>query len=248
MNKITEIVFGDSLCRELKNSSFSRDNEIIKFGILFSVANFSSSSTSSLELNMNKEYIPDARQSLDNIENRLEVAFQNNSKIRIWTTHKQVDSYLMFLYTCSYFRNKNYDLYVLFSDEYDQHCYSPSCMVEKELEELAKIEHKLSKEEIDKYASKWEQVVKCNSEMRVIENNEIKNVSLDYYNDIILDKLREFGQVETVVLIGNLMRDIHLFDSLFMYLVERLIELGDIIVVKREDRLWKSVIKVMEKN
>lgn len=41
--------------------------------------------------------------SLKNIINDLKECIKNNDKIRIWTTHNQIDSYLMFLYVCNFF-------------------------------------------------------------------------------------------------------------------------------------------------
>lgn len=125
----------------------------------------------------------------------------------------------MFLYVCDYFSNIEYDLYVLFSDEFDKECYSPSCMNEKELKELSKLEHKLTKEEIKKYSNEWKKVINNNLDMRIIENNKVKSVIFDYYNDIILNKLNELGEVKMVSLVSRLMSDIHLYDTVFIYLI-----------------------------
>ena len=182
--------------------------------------------------------------SLKNINDDLEESIKNNNKIRIWTTHKQIDSYLMFLYVCSYFSTTNSELYVLFSDEFDKNYYSPSCMNESELEELSKLEHKITKEEIKKYSNEWTEIVNNNLDMRIIENNKVKSVAFDYYNDIILNKLNELGEVKMVILVGRLMSDIHLYDTVFTYLIYRLIKKEKIIVTIKNERYWKSIIKV----
>ena len=130
----------------------------------------------------------------------------------------------MFLYVCNYFSNIDSNLYVLFSDEFDKECPSPSCMNEKELEELSKLEHKLTKEEIKKYSNEWKEIINDNLDMRIIENNNVKSVTFDYYNDIILNKLNELGEVKMVSLVGRLMSDIHLYDTVFTYLIYRLIK------------------------
>ena len=41
MEKISEVVFGDSLCHEIKISKFSKNNTIIKFDPLFSICDLS---------------------------------------------------------------------------------------------------------------------------------------------------------------------------------------------------------------
>ena len=150
----------------------------------------------------------------------------------------------MFLYVCNYFSNIECNLYVLFSDEFDKECYSPSCMNENELEELSKLEHKLTKEEIKKYSNEWKEIINDNLDMRIIENNKVKSVTFDYYNDIILNKLNELGEVKMVSLVGRLMSDIHLYDTVFTYLIYRLIKEEKIIVIGKDERYWKSIIKI----
>lgn len=251
MNNITEVLFGDSLCHEIKEGNFSKYNKIIKFDPLLSICDLSNINKSILTLNndyclISSEIYDDVSNiySLKNINKDLEESVKNNNKIRIWTTHKQIDSYLMFLYICNFISNTDTDLYALFSDEFDKEYYSPSCMNEKELEELSKLEHKLSKEEIKKYSNEWKEILNDNQDMRIIEDNKVKSVTFDYYNDIILNKLNELGEVKVVRLVGRLMRDIHLYDTVFGYLIYRLIKQEKIIITNNDERYWKSIIKI----
>ena len=251
MVNITEVVFGDSLYHEIKISRFSKNNKIIKFGLLFSICDLSNIDKGILTLNneycdliSSEIYDISNTSSLKDIINGLEESIKNNNKIRIWTTHKQIDSYLMFLYVCNYFSNIDANLYVLFSDEFDSDFFSPSCMNEKELEELSKLEHKLTKDEIKRYSNEWNKIINDNLDMRIVENNKVKSVTFDYYNDIILNKLNELGEVKVVGLVGRLMSDIHLYDTVFTYLIYRLIKEEKIIVIYKDQRYWKSIIKV----
>lgn len=251
MKNITEVVFGDSLFYQIKTSDFSKENKIIKFDTLFSICDLSNTNRDILTLNddycnlISKElsYKVSNTYSLKKIINDLKESIKNNDKIRIWTTHNQIDSYLMFLYVCNFFKNTQYDLYVLFSDEYDKECYSPSCMTEEELKKLLKLEHKLTKEQIENYSNEWDIIVKDNLSMKIIENNKVMSVSFDYYNDIILDKLNELGEVKVVRLVGKLMSNIHLYDTIFTYLISRLIIDEKIIITKKEKRYWLCTIK-----
>lgn len=250
MKNITEVVFGDSLCHEIKISNFSQNNTIVKFEPLFSICDLSNIDKHILTLNdeycdliSSEIYDVSNTYSLKNINNDLEESVKNKNKIRIWTTHNQIDSYLMFIYVCNYFSNTDSDLYVLFSDEFDKECYSPSCMNENELEELSKLEHKLTKNEIKKYSNEWNEIINDNLDMRIIENNKVKSVTFDYYNDIILNKLNELGEVKMVSLVGRLMSDIHLYDTVFTYLIYRLIKEEKIIITNNDERYWKSTIK-----
>ena len=54
MKNITEVVFGDSLCYEIKKSKFANNNLIIKFDMLFSICNLSNINKNII--NLNDEY------------------------------------------------------------------------------------------------------------------------------------------------------------------------------------------------
>ena len=130
MENITEVVFGDSLSHEIKMSKFSKNNTIIKFEPLFSICDLSNIDKYILTLNdeycdltSSEIYDVSNTYSLKNIIKDIEESIKKKNKIRIWTTHKQIDSYLMFLYVCNYFSNTDSELYVLFSDEFDKECY-----------------------------------------------------------------------------------------------------------------------------
>ena len=75
------------------------------------------------------------------------------------------------LYICNILKNIECDLYVTYSDEYDntENYISPSVMDSKELEKLANLEHKISKDDKFKYSNIWEELVNNNSEMRILE-------------------------------------------------------------------------------
>jgi len=255
MSNIIDVIDGDSLYFEIKKSKFIKNNKIVKFDIPFSICDLSNINNYIVRLKddysdlielMEKEimYKPSKESSIKKQVIEIEEAIKNNNKIRIWTTHKEINAYMMLLYICNYFSDKDCDLYVLFSDELDEKLYSPSCMNEHELEELSKLEHKLTKEEIQEYNSIWKQIINTNSDMRIMENNNVKCVSFDYYNDTILDLLKELGEVKTIKLVARLMTNIYFSDIFLTYLIYRLIKKGIIIITKKEKRLWESTIKI----
>jgi len=43
-----------------------------------------------------------------------------------------------------------------------------------------------------------------------------------------------------------LMSDIHLYDTVFTYLIYRLIKEGKIIIADKDERYWKSIIKTQK--
>ena len=249
MNDITEIIYGDSLYHTIKQCDFV-GNKIIKFDKFLSFADLSNIDKNQIKLNkdfcnfiypeINHKF--DVIESMENINKELDDSVKRNSKIRIWSTRKESESYLTFIYVCNYLINSSCNIYVIFSDEYDNECYSPACMNELELKELTKLEHKLSKEEIFKYATEWKKVAEDNQDMRIMENNKVKSASLDYYNDIILNKLSELGEIKSVSLIANLMKDYHISDICILYLINRLIKSNKIKIIKEGKSLWHSII------
>ena len=82
------------------------------------------------------------------------------------------------------------------------------------------------------------------SDMRIMENQKVKLVSYDYFNDILLNKLTELGEVKISVLAGHIMSNLHIADTVILYLVERLINLNKITVIENDDRLWNCIIKI----
>ena len=190
MNNIVEIVYGDSLYYTIKQCDFIGD-KVIKFDKFLSFADLSNIDKNIIKLTEDfRDFIyPEINhkfetiETMDKLNKELDYAVKRNSKIRIWSTHQESESYLTFIYVCNYLFNSNCDLYVTFSDEYDKECYSPTCMNEPELKELIRLEHKLSKEEIFEYAIEWKKVVECNSDMRVMENDRVK-VTILYKKEI----------------------------------------------------------------
>ncbi len=244
--KTLEIVFGNSCYMTMKNSSL-RSNNILLCNLLLNVGDLSTIYQYRINIpdelcNENGNYF---------FENEIAIineVIKRKDKIRIWTSHYNVYSYLIMLYICNIVKNIDYELYVTYSDEYnnDKNCISPSMMNSKELENLSKLEHKLSKNDILKFSDVWEELVKNNSEMRVLENGIVKSVSINYYDSIILDKLKLLGTVKVSKLVAMLIQEIYLMDILYVYLIKKLIKNGKIKIVKiNNDRFFDNVIELV---
>ena len=181
------------------------------------------------------------KESIDKLKSYI----QNNKDIRIWTSHYEINSYLLMLYICNYLQNKDCNIYVVFSDEYNKDCYSPTCMNAPELNKLKDLEHKLNKNEINSYSSKLLDIVNENSDIRLLEDNNVKSVSYDYLNDYILIKLKKLGSTKISKLTIEIMKDYHLIDLLVFYLIRRLINENKIIIVtKNEDNSFEDIISI----
>ena len=149
------------------------------------------------------------------------------------------------LYVCKLVQKNNYELYVIYSDEYSKDYISPSMVDSDNFVNLSQIEHKLSNNEINNFANEWIKIVRDNSEMRVLENGKIKSVSINYYDNLILEKLKLLGQVKVAKLVALLMSEVYLADSLYVYLINRLIKNNKIkIVNENNNRFFDNVIDI----
>lgn len=117
-------------------------------------------------------------------------------------------------------------------------------MRESELEELIKFEHKLSKEEIRKHSNEWQIIKNNKSDMRILENKKVKLVSFNYYNEEILNLLKELGEVKIVRLVGLFMNNHYLQDLVISYFVSKLISDKKIKVIKYGERFFENVIAI----
>lgn len=216
-----DVVFGNSCYSTLKNSQLN--NNILMFNVKFNVGNLSNIENFNIKIpeklyfERNDVYFKEEYDTI--IKNII-----NKNKIRIWTGRKDIYSYLIMLYISNVVKKYDYDLYVLYCDEYDENYPSPSVMNEEELRLLSKLEHKLSVKEINDNAKIWNDLISKNTDLRVIDNNDIKSVSFDFYDNFILDNLKIMGRVKISSLVGKLMQQVYLHDNMWVYLIERLIE------------------------
>ena len=241
--EILEVVFGNSCYMTMKNSSL-QNIEILLFNLLLNVGDLSKIDENQIVI---PKYLCNER---NNYSFKKEVAIINKSikekkKIRIWTSHYDVYSYLIMLYVCKLVQKNNYELYVIYSDEYSKDYISPSMVDSDNFANLSQIEHKLSDNEINNFANEWIKIVRDNSEMRVLENGKIKSVSINYYDNLILEKLKLLGQVKVAKLVALLMSEVYLADSLYVYLINRLIKNNKIkIVNENNNRFFDNVIDI----
>ena len=113
------------------------------------------------------------------------------------------------------------------------------------INKLKDLEHKLNKNEINSYSSKWLDIVNENSNLRLLEDNNVKSVSYDYLNDYILNKLKKLGSTKISKLTIEIMKDYPLIDLLVFYLIRRLIDKNEIIIVtKNENNSFEDIVSI----
>lgn len=217
-----EVVFGNSCYNTMKNSSLNNNNILI-FNALFNIGDLSNIKNYIIKV---PENLPTEERNT-NFKNEHDIIINNiksKNKIRVWTGRQDIYSYLIMLYICSIIKEYNYELYVLYSDDYNKDYPSPRVLNENELEKLSKLEHKLTTKELEDNVKIWNKLVYENSSLRIIDNGIIKSVSLNFYDNYILEKLTQIGKVKFIKLVGIIMQDIYLIDSMIIYLINRLIE------------------------
>lgn len=240
---VLEIVFGHSCYYTMKRSNLSSNN-IIMFNVLFNISDLSNVENFRVKIPEQlffEEKNINFKEEYDIIINNI----KEGNKIRIWTSRKDIYSYLLMLYVCNIINTYNYELYVLYSDDYNKDFLSPSVMMENELEKLSMLEYKLTNKEISDNASTWKKLVYENSDLRVIEGENVKSVSLNYYNSYILDTLQQLGKVKMSELVGTLMSNVYLNDITYVYLIERLIDSKKIkITLNKNIRYFENLVEI----
>ena len=240
---ILEVVFGNSCYYTMKKSKLN-NNDILMFNVLFNIGDLSN--IENFKVKIPKQlFFEDGN---NNFKQEYDIIIDNikkGNKIRVWTSKKHIYSYLIMLYICSIINLYNYELYVLYSDDYNEDYPSPSVMNEKELEELSKLEHKLTNMEINENANTWRKLVNENSDLRIIDQGCVKSASLNYCDCYILDTLQLLGKVKISRLVGTLMQNVYLTDTMYVYLIKRLIKNKKIkITLNSSTRYFENLIEI----
>lgn len=242
--KTIEIIYGDSLNHTMRKSKLS-ENEIIKLDTPFSIADLSKIDEYKIILPKeiyDENIILDFSEEIDKI-NKLTTS---NNILRVWTSHQDADSYILLSYIANYIKNLKSDLYVIYSDEFNREIKSPSMMRESELERISEFTHKLSKEEIEELSLLWNKIVTTKADMRINENDEIKLVSYDYFDNLLIEKLKIAKEEKIISLAADMLSNYHLTDTIFVFLIERLINKNKIIITKKDEVFCRSIVKVNE--
>lgn len=240
-NKIIEVVHDYSETGCLKQTDF-KNNLIVclplelNFGNLKLLDNYDRSSIKVLFSDF--DYLPfETDFNFKNEINELKTLAKEVDKIRVWSSRISASDYLLFLYICYLFSDKN--ISVIFTDEYNEYAWGIGCMTCDEVNKLTSYEHALSQQEKDKYIDEWKKVVEENSNLRYIKDNKIISVDINYFDDIIISYLKEEKEMMIYSLVAKLMCNFVIDsngDFLYLYLINRLIDNGRIKVIGKDDK------------
>lgn len=184
----------------------------------------------------NSSYIEAFNELLDNVN--------SDTKIRIWSSKKDDDDYMLLLFLCNFLKDKTNKISVIFSSDYKS-VSSINTLDYKEIESLLNYEKSLSEEEIQLFSNQWENLFEINSELRVLDEGKVKNKKYADYYDNILNILREEGLCTIASLIADCMikRVINnAGDWLYLFLIDHLIELNKIKIIEKGTRHFADII------
>lgn len=173
----------------------------------------------------------------------------NDTIIRIWSSRKNDYDYMLLLFLCNFLKDKINTINVVFASDYNELQYSINFLDYKKVNDVLKYEKTLSKDEINTYAKEWKNLVEINSELRVLENGEVKNKRYSDYHDIILSILKERTPCKIASLIGECMGKEVLNDArdfVYLTLIDQLIDLNKIKIVEKGTRHFVYTIDLVK--
>ena len=146
---------------------------------------------------------------------------------------------MMLLFLCNFLKDNINTINVVFSSDYNELQYSINFLDYKKVNDVLKYEKTLSKDEIKAYAKEWNNLVEINSELRVLENGEVKSKKYSDYYDILLNILKGIAPCKIGNLIGECMAKEVLNDDrdfVYLTLIDQLMDLGKIKIIKQGAR------------
>lgn len=166
--------------------------------------------------------------------------------IRIWSSRLDSGSYLSMLYALNYFKEKKYDIKIIFTDdliykEKNGNKYkvrSLSGCGNEDIQKLLNLETKLTTNDYNKYVDEWIKAVDENAPLRIMYKGNLKGIDYSFFDKYIFDELKKVKHLTKIELCVNIMIN---------YTTE-LGNIGDIIIMTRIDELIENnKIKVIGK-
>lgn len=171
--------------------------------------------------------------------------------VRIWSSKKNANDYLLVYYMCNLLRNMKIPISVIYTTDYNEYVLHIAQMKKEEFLCFFDYQKRLSKEEVNKFAMKWDKLVEENGELRVCVGGTIVSKNYRDYDEIILSMLHkiqlEDGICTKSKLVGRFMAQEIISDMsvrMGYFLINRLIQNGKIKVVKRDAKEFHDVISL----
>lgn len=161
----------------------------------------------------------------------------NENKIRIWYSSLDNEDMCSLYFLVSYFCNKNIEIYIC--DIATEEKFSFSSYLSSEIKELSKNTILLNNKEKMKYKEKWENLVKENDDLRILNKGTLMSFSFDYLDSKILDIIKNNKNIEYFELIGKCISEKicgFYIDLIFMTRVDELISKGLVKVIEKNNK------------
>lgn len=179
--------------------------------------------------------------------NKISNNINDDTKIRIWSSKEDDDDYMMLLFLCNFLKDKTDKISVIFTSDYSEYAWDLISIDIKDIEYLFKYEKLLSKDEIQSYANQWNDLVKINSEVRTLENGEVKCKKYsDYYDDIlniIKAKLPcKRAEIIATCMLNRAMKNAG--DVVYNFMIEQLLDSNKLKIVQKDENSFKDIIDI----
>lgn len=180
--------------------------------------------------------------------NKILTSLTDETEIRVWSSRKNDDDYMLLLFLCNLLKDKTNKIRVIFSSDYDESVYSINAINYLELAEILKYEKLLSKDEIESFSNEWLHLVNINSELRVIENGIVKNKKYADYYDSLINVLKRKSKCTIANLIADcivkkIINDAD--DLLYLIIIDRMIDLDKIKVIEKGTSHFTDVVQLV---
>ncbi len=241
-NDIIEIISSDSALGLLKRSG----NENIKICLPLSLSIGKFGSTTPFNRKILSEIYKNG-ESYDFTEDfkKLKRISAKCKKIRVWSSHLDTDEYCLLLLICYLYKDK--EISAIFSEEINWDATTIGSVSEKEVSELEKREHILTKWQKENYCNVWENVVNSNQELRYMINGSVVSCDFDSFNNKIINRLKKAGKIPMFKFVADLMSNpiipcVIYSDSIYIFLIEKLEKMGVIKSYIINDKKYIEVV------
>lgn len=200
----------------------------------------------------NKKIIKEKK---NEIKNLLEYAVKER-EIRIWH-NENAPSTCGFLYLLNLLKDKNCTIYeVRISSKIKDRRSGEEKFIQTfgyvdDLEFISalKFEKELSKDDIENYLREWENIIRENKEMRILQDGKLKGVNINYFDERMLENVPDEKEFKIVKWIGRVIgSEEHHIDSWFIESrIDEFIKQGKYRVVKKQEKNELSFHRIIEK-
>ena len=119
------------------------------------------------------------------------------------------------------------EISVVFSEEINWGATTIGAVDEKEISELEKREHILTKWQKEDYCNEWKKIIDDNKEFRYMINGTVVSCNIDIFDNEIINRLEKTGKTYIFKLVADLMENpiiphVVFSDWIYIFLIERL--------------------------